>query len=97
MKNKKNEQRFKIGDNVTYKNKKDCISDGGTKGFYYIGGVDQGGFVGEIRKYYSYNKKMDCWKILVTIKDKGYTYTMLESEFLEYDKPVVTNELFPIY
>ena len=93
----KKEKKFKVGNKVTYKSKKDCTSDGGGKGNYYHGGDDHGGFVGEIRYYYDYNKDMGCWKIKVTTKEKGYNYTMLESEFLEYDKPVVTNELFPIY
>ena len=90
------EKRFNIGDNVTYKSRKDCTSDGGAKGFYYHGGNDYGGFVGEIRDYYDYNEEKDCYNISVTIKGVD-SYEMLESEFLEYDKPVVTNELFPIY
>ena len=89
------EQRFKVGDKVTYKSKKDCIRYDGTKGYYH-GGENQGGFVGEIDVYCHYIKKMGCYHILVRCKS-GNLYNMIESEFLEYDKPVVTNELFPIY
>jgi len=91
------EKRFKVGDIVTYKSTKDCVGRYGTKEQYYYSGYDQGGFVGKIVSYSFYDEKMGCWKIRVTIKEQGYNYTMLESEFLEYDKPVVANELFPIY
>tara|TARA_R110000803_G_scaffold173168_2_gene235926 strand:+ start:412 stop:690 length:279 start_codon:yes stop_codon:yes gene_type:complete len=91
----KNEKRFKSGDKVTYKSVKDCTSDCGSKGQYYYDGKEQDGFVGEIISYGGYNEDMDCWKIYVTNSD-GYRYTMLECEFVEYDKQP-TNELFPIY
>ena len=93
------DKRFKVGDKVTYKNKKDCTrSDvNGTKGGYYLGGVDCGGFVGEIISYGGYYESMGCWMIVVT-NNEGYSkkYNMLESEFLEYGKQP-SNELFPIY
>jgi len=92
----KKEKRFKVGDNITYKDIKGCVHKYGVKGYYYNGGKEQGGFIGEITDYGSYIEDMDCWDIIVTIKDGG-RYNMLECEFLEYDKPVVTNELFPIY
>ena len=85
------DKRFKVGDEVTYKSKNDCVD----KGVYYYTGDDQDGFVGEVLKYDYYNEKMGCWKILVTTRDDG-SYYMLESEFLEYDKQS-SNELFPIY
>ncbi len=90
----KNEKRFKVGDKVTYKDIKGCVNSNGTKGWYYNGGDDQGGYVGRIVRYSAYNEDMGCW--LITVTTKGSLYHMLESEFLEYDKPVVS-ELFPIY
>ena len=92
----KNEKRFKKGDKVTYKNRRDCVSSSGYKGNYYHGGIDQDGNIGEILNYGYYNEEMDCWKITVKANCSINGYHMLESEFLEYDKPV-NNELFPIY
>jgi len=89
------EKRFNVGDKITYKSDKDCTHKFGYEGYYH-GGDYQGGFVGEILGYHSYNEDNGCWEILVTTKNRG-RYNMLECEFLEYDKPVVTNELFPIY
>ena len=89
------EKRFKIGDKVTYKSKKDCVDYYGDKGYYYEDGEDQDGYVGQITHYFDYNEDMDCWKIHVRTR-YGFSYSMLESEFLEYDKSV-TNQLFPIY
>ena len=92
------EKRFNVGDKITYKSNKDCVSSSGNKGFYYIGGVDQCGFIGKITGYEHYNKEMGCWMIRVTSGNpRCDVFCMLECEFLEYDKPVVTNELFPIY
>ncbi len=90
------EQRFKVGDKVTYKNRKDCVNRDGTKGGYYHGGDDQGGFVGEILDYWGYAEDMGCYKISVTTI-YGNWFGMLECEFIEYDKPEVSSELFPIY
>ena len=89
------EQRFKVGDKVTYKSKNDCVDYYGDKGYYYEDGEDQDGYVGQITHYFDYNEEMDCWKIHVRTR-YGFSYNMLECEFLEYDKSV-TNQLFPIY
>ena len=92
-----NEKRFKSGDKVTYKSRRDCVGFNGGKGqYYYYDGIDQDGFVGEIRQYVYYIEDVGCWKIYVTTKGGG-CYYMLESEFMEYDKPQVVSELFPIY
>ena len=87
-------RRFNIGDKVTYKSKKDCISNYSRKGYNHHYGEDQDGFVGEVVGYYGYNDKMGCYNISVRFR-YGEAY-MLECYFLEYDKPFVS-ELFPIY
>jgi hypothetical protein len=69
-------QRFKVGDQVTYKSKSSC--DG-----YRYGGNDHDGYVGTITNYLSYYSENGCYGIQVTSKEGNYT--MLESEFHEYD------------
>jgi len=71
-------QRFKVGDQVTYKSIDEC------GGRYRHGGSDQGGFLGTITSYNSYYSENGCYGIQVTCKD-GCNYTMIESEFREYD------------
>jgi hypothetical protein len=70
-------QRFKVGDQVTYKSKSSC--DG-----YKYGGDDHDGYVGTITSYGVYRSEYDCYGIHVTCKEGG-NYSMLESEFYEYD------------
>ena len=82
------EKRFKVGDKVTYKSKKDC------NGYYYCGD-EHDGHVGIIKDYIFYNEDAQCWKIEVSTKN-SWGYAMLESEFLEYDKPKRI-DLFPIF
>jgi len=89
-----NEERFKVGDKVTYKSKKDCTFNSGKKGLYYYNGEEQDGYVGTIKRYVNYIKEKDCWVIDVTVD--GGEYAMLECEFLEYDM-AKTNDMFPIY
>ena len=84
-------KRFKVGDKLTYKFK---------NGKYYLGGGCQGGFVGKIREYQGYIQEKKCWQIIVETRS-GFDYSMLESEFLEYDLlendgPVV-KDMFPIF
>jgi hypothetical protein len=69
-------QKFKVGDQVTYKSKASC--DG-----YRYGGTDHGGYVGTITSYLSYYSENGCYGIQVTSREGNYT--MLESEFHEYD------------
>jgi hypothetical protein len=69
-------QRFKVGDQVTYKSKSSC--DG-----YRYGGTDHDGYVGTITNYLSYYSENGCYGIQVTSREGNYT--MLESEFHEYD------------
>jgi hypothetical protein len=71
-------QRFKVGDQVTYKSIDEC------GGMYRHGGADQGGFVGTIKSYRSYYSENKCYGIEVTCKGGG-NYSMIESEFYEYD------------
>lgn len=85
------EKRFNVGDKVTYKLRADCPG-----GKYYYGGSDQGGCVGTIESYSIYNKDQTCWRIAVTLNNSSsITYTMLESEFIEYD--VKQEESIPEY
>jgi hypothetical protein len=70
-------QKFKVGDQVTYKSKSSC--DG-----YKYGGDDHDGYVGTITSYGVYKSEYDCYVIYVTCKEDS-NYCMLESEFHEYD------------
>jgi hypothetical protein len=71
------EPRFKVGDKVTYKSKKEC------GGSYYLGGDDQEGFIGKVIKIQDYCGQHNCYEITVTAKFSNYE--MLECEFKEYD------------
>jgi hypothetical protein len=77
-------KRFKVGDKVTYKPK-----DRLPNSKYHFGGEDQGFFVGTIRYYGSYRSDFGCYPIDVTSKE-GFSYTMLESEFVEYESASIT-------
>ena len=79
------EQRFKVGDQVTYKSREKCISSKGCEGRYFYGGDEHDGFVGTITNYNGYRDKEDCYSIDVTSKEH-YTFSMIECEFVEYDK-----------
>jgi hypothetical protein len=70
-------QKFKLGDQVTYKSKSSC--DG-----YKYGGDNHDGYVGTITSYGVYRSECDCYGIYVTCREGG-NYSMLESEFYEYD------------
>ncbi len=86
------DRKFKLGDKLTYKFMKDL-----THNYYHFGGVCKGGFVGKINRYRGYNIQNNCWNIDVTVNEPyALCYNMLESEFLEYDTPVV-KDMFPIY
>ena len=71
-------KRFKVGDPVTYKPRSECFGGG-----YHYGGNDQYGYVGTIKEYVRYKPDNNCYKITVTCKEGEYS--MLESEFYEYD------------
>lgn len=71
------ERKFKEGDKITYKSRQAC------GGSYNFGGVNNGGFVGTINRYYRYHEKYNCYSLSVTCKEGSYE--MLESEFEEYD------------
>jgi len=76
-------KRFNIGDKVMYKVQSELPRDA-----YFFGGSCQGGFLGEVRDYIEYISDQGCWKISVTT-NKGYCYSMLEKEFVQYDGKVV--------
>jgi hypothetical protein len=71
-------QRFKVGDKVTYRFRSDCKDN-----YYRWGGDDHGGYVGTIKSYQLYQPDYNCYGITVTCREGEYT--MLESEFYEYD------------
>lgn len=71
-------RRFKVGDKVSYKSVSEC------EGRYYCGGLNQVGFVGTVLAEYDFMKSKGCYQIKVSSKG-GLDYTMLESEFHEYD------------
>lgn len=81
--------RFKAGDMVTYKYKKDLT------GGYMFGGICLGGYIGTIKCYRQYMERHGCYEISVTTGSG--TYAMLESEFLEYDKPAELGINYDIY
>lgn len=81
-------KRWKVGDKVTYKPKSECKG-----GDYKWGGSEQGGFVGEIKEYGSWQGSQDCWSIEVTCKEGVSTYTMLEKEFKEWDTEKVPERI----
>lgn len=89
------EKRFKIGDKITYKPMKDCTHYDGRKNSYYFGGNEQEGHVGEILNYLSYVEDKQCWRIVVS--NRQGVYSMLESEFENYDNQPKSQDLFPIY
>lgn len=73
-------RRFKVGDKVTYKSMSEC------GGKYHFGGDEQQGIVGTVKSEGSFLnlKEKGCYTMQVTTKS-GSTYTMLESEFKEYE------------
>jgi hypothetical protein len=76
---------FKVGDFVTFKSAKNCKnSQGRVK--YWFGGNDQAGIYQSIREYLDYIPEAGCYKISVFINDNDRSYSMLESEFEEYDQ-----------
>jgi hypothetical protein len=92
------EQKFKVGDSVTYLSKKEAAAlktRDDRKQTYYYGGSDFGGSIGIISNYYQYNEGAKCWKIYVSTPD-GSSYGMLECEFLEYSNSPIS-EYYEIY
>lgn len=82
---------FKVGDKVTYKYK-EHLPDGQ----YCYGGNCQGGFVGIVREVHSFQSKRQCFSIEVSTKN-GHSFTMLESEFVEYDtKPDSASDILKL-
>lgn len=74
------EQRFQLGDKVTYKDKNKLPNEK-----YFYGGTNQKGYVGTITSYEWFIEERNCYRIQVgTSITNGY-FSMLESEFEEYD------------
>lgn len=74
------EKRFQVGDKVTYKDTNELPDEK-----YYYSGNNQKGFVGTIITYLEFKEELNCYKIEVTQEYKNFNYSMLESEFEEYD------------
>lgn len=79
-------QRFEVGDIVTYK---DTTTLPGRN--YRYGGANHVGFKGKIVRYNAFMSDENCYSIEVT-SEETHTYTMLESEFEEYDSPVTNTK-----
>ena len=83
------EQRFKVGDSVTYLSMAESaalkLRDDSYKKYRY-GGEDRGGIIGQVLKYHEYNEEAKCWKIEVSRDGESWSnsYNMLECEFKEY-------------
>lgn len=75
------EKRFNVGDRVTFKSLDEC------GGRYRFGGDDRDGFKTSIIQHLIYREDDGSWEVVVESKG-GNNYTMLESEFREYDEPV---------
>lgn len=73
--------KWEVGDVITYKSKKDCLNQK-----YNWGGEDLGGQKGTIMSYGLYNSPEKGCTIYVSTPSGGSTYTMLESEFQEWNK-----------
>jgi hypothetical protein len=80
---------FKVGDKVTFKAVSECKHRDGNTNSYWWGGAAQHERVTEILRYSDYVPKAKCYKIVVHALNNDGTkaeYSMLESEFKEYDK-----------
>jgi Uri superfamily endonuclease len=90
-------KRFKIGDTVTFKFKNDCNTKKNYLGYYYSGDC-QGGVKAKIIEHVEYISFKKIWRIDVSFFDKenkeNNTYTMLESEFLEFNNQIEDYEIF---
>ena len=89
------EKVFKVGDKITYKSINDCTHYNGGKNSYYYGGMNKEGHVGKILRYDEYIEQKQCWRIEVSNSEGSYS--MLESEFENYNIQLKPQDLFPIY
>jgi hypothetical protein len=93
------EQRFKVGDSVTYLSHVEASAVNtrvDRRQIYYYGGRDFGGTVGIIREYIEYNARAKCWKIYVSTHDASL-YAMLECEFHEYTQNTANGSVITNY
>ena len=65
----KKEQKFKIGQKVTYKFQHECPS-----GRHKFGGNCRGGRKAIIEEYGSWNEDNNCWIVKVELIDKAVTF-----------------------
>lgn len=79
---------FKTGNLITYKSRSSCVRKGGGTRDYYHGssaGIHTKGFIGRVIECLEYVSEKGCYKIKVTTPSPVMIYTMLESEFEEYE------------
>jgi hypothetical protein len=75
------EQRFQVGDKVTYKDMHELPNEK-----YFYSGRNQKGYVGTITSYESFIEERNCYRIQVSTSITNFLcFSMLESEFEEYD------------
>jgi hypothetical protein len=82
------EQRFKVGDTVTYKDRNKLLNGALS---YVFGGPNLGNTKGVILNYIDYRDSLNCWKILVTCPahpSHNSSMEMMENEFEEWNQPV---------
>jgi hypothetical protein len=73
-------QRFQVGDKVTYKDIHELPNEK-----YFYGGTNQKGYVGTITSYEWFIEERNCYRIQVSTSITNGYFSMLESEFEEYD------------
>ena len=81
------EPKFKVGDIVTFKDRKDCKSEDGKIKMYWFGGENYGGKKVPVTKVLDFVPVKNCYKIEVNINHTNI-YWMLECEFQEYDSVI---------
>ena len=88
-----NEPKFKMGDKVTFKDRETLPNQ-----MYYYRGENQAGITGIVSDVCNFKLSTNCYEIEVDfIDNKGNnnSFTMLESEFEEYDSPKYNIENLP--
>ena len=76
----KPEPRFKVGDKVTYVDTRLLQNKG-----YHFGGGNMFGDTGRVLEINRFFNEFNCYEICVSISNSEFGYTMLETEFQEYN------------
>lgn len=85
--------RFKVGDIVTFKDRKDCEHEDGQIGKYWFGGENYDGKKVPITTIGEYMPAKNCYVIEV---GQTLNYLMLECEFQEYDAEKIETSKMPV-